>query len=69
MSAVTISSNYTVVIPKDVRDRLAIRAGQRVEVFAIDGRIELVPLRPVEDLRGFLRGVTVPFDRELDREL
>lgn len=68
MSTVTVSSKYQVVIPKDVRDRLNIRPGQKVEAFAIGGRIELVPVRPMSEMRGYLRGMDPNFDREPDRE-
>ena len=69
MSTVTVSSKYQVVIPKDVRDRLGIRPGQKVEAFALGGRIEFVPVRPIEEMRGFLRGMDPDFEREPDREL
>ncbi len=69
MTQVTISSKFQVVIPKDVRDRLKIRPGQKVEAFAIGERIELVPIRPIRELRGMLKGVEAPFEREPDREL
>ena len=69
MSTVTVSSKYQVVIPKDVRDRLKIRPGQKVEAFAIAGRIELVPIRPLSEMRGFLRGMDPNFEREADRDL
>ena len=69
MSTVTVSSKYQVVIPKDVRDRLKIRPGQTVEAFAIAGRIELVPIRPLSEMRGFLRGMDPNFEREADRDL
>jgi AbrB family looped-hinge helix DNA binding protein len=66
---VTVSSKYQVVIPKAVRDRLKIRPGQKVEAFALGGRIELVPIRPIEEMRGFLRGMDPDFERDPDREL
>jgi AbrB family looped-hinge helix DNA binding protein len=69
VTQVTISSKYQVVIPKDVRERLRIRPGQKVEAFAVGGRIELVPVRPVQELRGVLKGVDARFEREPDREL
>ncbi len=68
LSTVTISSKYQVVIPKDVRERLRIRPGQKVEAFAIGGRIELVPVRPLAEMRGFLKGMDPNFEREPDRE-
>lgn len=54
MTVVKVSSKYQVVIPKDVRERLGIEPGQEVEVFSIAGRVELVPVEPIQDLRGFL---------------
>ena len=69
MSTVTISSKYQIVIPKDVRDRLNIAPGQKVEAFAVAGRIELVPVRPVAEMKGFLEGMDPDFEREPDREL
>lgn len=68
MSRVTVSSKYQIVIPKAVRDRLRIRPGQKVEAFAIGDRIELVPMRPISEMRGFLRGMDPNFEREPDRE-
>jgi len=69
LSTVTVSSKYQVVIPKDVRDRLKIRPGQKVEAFALGGRIELVPVRPMSEMRGFLKGMDPNFEREPDRDL
>lgn len=66
LSTVTISSKYQVVIPKDVRERLRIRPGQKVEAFAIAGRIELVPIRPLSEMRGYLKGMDSSFEREPD---
>jgi AbrB family looped-hinge helix DNA binding protein len=69
VTTVTVSSKYQVVIPKDVRDRLKIRPGQKIEAFAVGERIELVPVRPIQELRGMLKGVGAAFEREPDREL
>jgi AbrB family looped-hinge helix DNA binding protein len=68
LSTVTISSKYQVVIPKAVRERLKIKPGQKVEAFAIGGRIEFVPVRPISEMRGFLKGMDPDFEREPDRE-
>lgn len=52
MAVVIVSSGYRVVIPKDVREKLGIRSGQKLEAFAVRGRIEYVPVQPIESLRG-----------------
>ena len=67
MSAVTISSKFRVVIPRAVRESLGLAAGQKVEVIALDGRIELIPVRPARKLRGILRGIDATVEREPDR--
>ena len=67
MCVVTISPKYQVVIPKSVREKLALEPGQKVQAFAYEGRIELIPVRPLKELKGFLRGIDTEVDREEDR--
>jgi AbrB family looped-hinge helix DNA binding protein len=67
MEIVTISPKYQVVIPKAIRVRLKLRAGQKVQAIAYQDRIELVPVRPARQLRGFLRGIDTTVPRERDR--
>lgn len=68
MTVVTVSPKYQVVIPKDVREKLNIRPGQKVDAFAIGSRIELVLVEPVERFRGRFPELP-PFEREPDRPL
>lgn len=67
MDTVTISPKFQVVIPKDIRLRLKLRAGQKVQAIAYDDRIELVPIRPARQLKGFLKGIDTGVPREPDR--
>lgn len=67
METVTISPKFQVVIPKGIRTRLKLRAGQRVQALAYDDRIVLVPVRPAKQLKGFLRGIDTTVPREKDR--
>ena len=69
MEQVTVSSSFRVVIPKPVREALGIRPGQRLQVVPYGDRIELVPLRRVSEMRGFLAGMDSHFEREPDRKL
>ena len=64
MDAVTVSPKFQVVIPRAVRERAHIRVGERLQVISFDDRIELVPVRPMRSLRGFLKG----FDRRFVRD-
>lgn len=67
MSSVTVSPKFQVVIPKEVRDKMRLSPGQKMQVIPYGDRIELVPVRPISSLRGFLRGIDTAFDREPDR--
>ncbi|HOE11947.1 MAG TPA: AbrB/MazE/SpoVT family DNA-binding domain-containing protein [bacterium] len=66
MDAVTVSPKYQVVIPKVVRERLGIRAGDRLQVLCFDDRIELVRTQPMRRMRGFLKGLDASFARDED---
>ena len=68
MDTVTISPKFQVVIPKALRERLKLKAGQQVHAIAYDDRIELVPVRPTRSLRGALKGLDTNVPRERDRE-
>jgi len=67
MDTVTVSPKYQVVIPKDIRDAMSIRPGQKVRVFGYGDRIELVPIREMKELRGFLHGIDTRVPRDGDR--
>ena len=67
METVTISQKFQVVIPKQIRERLRLRPGQKVQAIVYDDRIELVPVRPIRQMRGFLRGIETTVPREGDR--
>jgi AbrB family looped-hinge helix DNA binding protein len=69
VETVKVSPKYQVVIPRSVREGLGLRPGQEVAVIRYRGRVELVPMQPVREMRGFLRGVDATVEREPDREL
>lgn len=57
MATVTVSAKYQVVIPREIRERIHLRPGQRLIVLEKDGLITLVPDEPLQKLRGSLRGM------------
>ncbi len=67
MDSVTVSPKFQIVIPKRVRERLSIQPGQKVQVIVYDGRIELIPIMPIEKALGFLEGISSEIEREPDR--
>ena len=66
METLTISSDFQIVIPESIREKLHLVPGQKVHVMAYDNRIELIPWRPVSCMRGFLRGIDTSVERETD---
>jgi AbrB family looped-hinge helix DNA binding protein len=56
MQTATLTSKFQICIPKGIRERLHLEAGQQF-VFLSEGEtIRLVPRRSPEELRGLLRG-------------
>ena len=67
MAEVTVSAEFKVVIPEEIREALKIRPGAKLEVFKLGNRIELVPVRPIQEMRGFLKGIDTTLDRDRNR--
>ena len=57
MSAIaTVSSKFQISIPKEVRDQLGLRPGQKVAFIAKPEGFVIVPVPKREDLAGIARG-------------
>jgi len=67
VDTITISPKFQVVIPKKIREELALRPGQRLLAVRVGDRIELVPLSDAKSRRGSLRGIDTDVPREDDR--
>ncbi|MCC6123394.1 MAG: AbrB/MazE/SpoVT family DNA-binding domain-containing protein [Pirellulales bacterium] len=64
MSTVTISPDFHVELPPDVRQSLNLQPGQELSIFSFNGRIAIVPLCPLEEMRGFLKGMDSDVERD-----
>ena len=67
MVAVTVSPKFQVVIPKEIREKLSIKPGQKLQILQFSDRIEFVPIKDAKTLRGFLKGINTNVSREGDR--
>ena len=67
METVTISPKFQVVIPKGIRESLKLLPGQKIHAIAYNDRIELIPVRPLKQMRGFLEGIDTSVPRDKDR--
>jgi AbrB family looped-hinge helix DNA binding protein len=67
MNKVTLSNKYHIIIPKEVREEIGLKAGVSFEVLAYSNRIELVPIKPISTLKGILKGIDTNIVRDEDR--
>lgn len=63
----TISPKYQVVIPRELRENLNLKPGEKVEFLQYENRIEMIPVRDIKKMRGFLKGIDTTVERENDR--
>ncbi len=64
MGITTISPKYQVVIPKDARERLHLKSGQKMVVVVKGGVVHMIPEKPLSFFRGFLKGLDTKEIRE-----
>lgn len=67
MRAVTVSPKFQVVIPKEVRESMGIVSGQKIQMLTYHNRIELIPIKPMNKMKGFLKGIDTEVKRDKDR--
>jgi len=67
MNSVRVSPKYQIVIPREIRESMNIKPGETMQVFELEGRIEVVPVRSVRSLRGRYKGIDTSLDRDGDR--
>jgi AbrB family looped-hinge helix DNA binding protein len=64
MDAVTVSPKYQVVIPLKVRERMCVKPGQKMHVIAYDNMVVFIPVRPIKQARGSLKGISTKIERD-----
>ena len=67
MPTVTVSRRFQIVIPREVREALKLQPGTKLAVFQSGNGLQLVPIRPIREMRGFLRGIDTTIDHDPDR--
>ena len=66
MDTVTLSRSFRVVIPRAIREALLLSAGDELRVLCHAGRVEFIPVRPIQKMRGFLRGMDTTVERDAE---
>ena len=67
MTTVTISPKYQIVIPKEIRKKLKLKPGQKLQIIQVEDKIEFITIKSVKEARGFLKGIDTTVEREKDR--
>ena len=67
VASVVVSADLQLTIPSAVGRSLGLSEGQKFQVVKYRNRIELIPIRPVQSLRGFLKGIDTTLMRDADR--
>ena len=72
MSTATLSNDYQIALPKEVRDALHLKPGQEFELVSSGPVIQLIPKLSAEELKtavaaGIASGKGRPADEVLDR--
>jgi len=57
MEIITVSPKFQVVIPKKIRETLRLKPGEQLQIYILDGNIRIHRPRPLQELRGFLKGL------------
>jgi AbrB family looped-hinge helix DNA binding protein len=64
MAAITLSSKYQIVIPREARERLGWKPGQKLHPIVWKGEVHLVPVGPIAEAEGILGPAVFAFERE-----
>jgi len=64
MLTVAVPSIYQVVIPKEIREQLNTKVGQRFQISYYGDRIEFIPQKNIRGMKGFLKGIDTKILRE-----
>ena len=67
METVTISPKFQIVIPQRIRESMGLRSGEKALILAFRNRMEIIPIRDVRALRGYLKGIDTSVVREGDQ--
>lgn len=66
MSTATLSSKFQISVPKDVREALGLKPGQKLAFINTGTGMRLVPQPAVQDLMGIARGANTDGLRDRD---
>jgi len=66
MSVATLSAKFQISIPKEIRESMKLKAGQRLTFIQIGKTLKLVPQPSIDDLFGIAKGANTENYRDRD---
>ena len=67
MNTVTLNSKFQLDFPKNIGEIYGLEAGDKFEFISYNNRIELIPIKPIKNLKGIFQGIDTNIIREDDR--
>jgi len=59
-------SKFQVLIPENIRDSMGIMSGQKMQMPTYRNCIEMIPIKPIRNMKGFLMGIDAEVRRDDD---
>jgi AbrB family looped-hinge helix DNA binding protein len=66
MQTVTLSPDFEIEIPKELREKLALKPGEQLDIYEFDGALRISRPRSIKELRGMAKAMK--WDDYRDRE-
>ena len=66
MNVATLSAKFQISIPKEIRESMKLKAGQRLTFIQIGKTLKLVPQPTIDDLFGIAKGANTENYRDRD---
>ena len=66
MSVTTLSAKFQISIPKEIRESMKLKAGQRLTFIQIGKTLKLIPQPTIDDLFGIAKGANTENYRDRD---
>jgi AbrB family looped-hinge helix DNA binding protein len=67
MNTITLSNKYQLDLPREIGETFGLEVGDSFEIISYNNRIELIPIKPIQKLKGIFKGIDTNIIREDDR--
>jgi len=57
MHMVTVSPDFEIEIPRELREKLALKPGEQLDIYEVNGSIRISRPRSIKELRGMAKGM------------